>query len=129
MTTVSLPPPPSATHAQALTPPACRPPINMPKCSLALKIKDMSCTKRGFAAFDRRRLNGANSVTPPVLAPAVSQAQTLVAAAWRRPEQSGRPLPGNEATALSDQRERPESGLEYPAPGLAGLSRWNEILG
>ncbi|HET9785167.1 MAG TPA: ABC transporter permease [Terriglobales bacterium] len=38
----------------------------------------------------------------------------LVAAARRRPEQSGRPLPGSEATALSDHRERPESGVEYP---------------
>ncbi|HET9784714.1 MAG TPA: hypothetical protein VFP94_07140 [Terriglobales bacterium] len=37
-----------------------------------------------------------------------------LAAARRRPEQSGRPLPGSEATALSDQRERPESGVEYP---------------
>ncbi|HET9784246.1 MAG TPA: aminoacyl-tRNA hydrolase [Terriglobales bacterium] len=34
--------------------------------------------------------------------------------ARRRPEQGGRPLPGSEATALSDRRERPESGVEYP---------------
>ncbi|HEY8056383.1 MAG TPA: potassium-transporting ATPase subunit KdpB [Terriglobales bacterium] len=38
----------------------------------------------------------------------------LVAAARRHPGQSGRPLPGSEATALSDRRERPKSGVEYP---------------
>ena len=42
------------------------------------------------------------------------RAQPQMAAARRRPEQSGRTLPGSEATALSDHRERPESGVEYP---------------
>ncbi|HEY8056885.1 MAG TPA: glutamyl-tRNA reductase [Terriglobales bacterium] len=42
------------------------------------------------------------------------EADALIAAARRRPEPSGRPLPGSEATALSDRRERPKSGVEYP---------------
>ena len=45
-----------------------------------------------------------------------------LAAARRRREQSGRPLPGIEATALSDHRERPESGVGYPLR-LAALLR------
>src|SRR6185312_16396293 len=44
----------------------------------------------------------------------IAESSWMLAAAWRRPEQSGRPLPVNEATAPSDHRERPESGLEYP---------------
>src|SRR6185437_7168072 len=51
------------------------------------------------------------------LAAAAATRLPRIAAAWRRREQSGRRLPGNEATAPSDQRERPESGLEYPALG------------
>ncbi|HET9784233.1 MAG TPA: hypothetical protein VFP94_04640, partial [Terriglobales bacterium] len=49
-----------------------------------------------------------------------SQAENVhsrpIPAARRRPEQSGHPLPGSEATALSDRRQRPESGVEYPLP-------------
>ncbi|MGH9393342.1 MAG: hypothetical protein ACRD1E_04170, partial [Terriglobales bacterium] len=44
------------------------------------------------------------------------------AATWRRPEQSGHPLPGNEATTPSDRRERPTSGVEYPLNLQRGLS-------
>src|SRR6185312_12958534 len=62
----------------------------------------------------------ASAHAPAPEPPPSSSTLSPAAAASRRPEQSGRPLLGNEATAPSDQRERPESGLEYPAPGPPG---------
>ncbi|HVA63980.1 MAG TPA: type ISP restriction/modification enzyme [Terriglobales bacterium] len=52
-----------------------------------------------------------------------------VAAARRRAEPSGRLLLGIEATALSDHRERPESGVEYPqSPEPLGIQTCDIFL-